>query len=54
MWYVAGGNLIIFDMLKKYKSKKSIFGYDTFYGMPKPIYKDKDNQGKDFSNTYEE
>ena len=50
-----GGNLIIFDMLKKkYKSKKSIFGYDTFYGMPKPIYKDKDNQGKDFSNTYED
>ena len=50
-----GGNLIIFDkIIKKYKSKKKIFGYDTFTGMPKPIYNDKSRDGISFLKLYKE
>ena len=50
-----GGNLIIFDKIKKkHRSKKKIYGYDTFYGMPKPKSEDKDNKGNKFINSYKE
>jgi DNA-binding transcriptional MerR regulator len=50
-----GGNLIIFDQLKKkYNSKKKIYGYDTFAGMPKPTVNDKDMQKKQFFETYKD
>jgi len=53
VWF--GGNLIIFDQLKKkHKSKKKIYGYDTFSGMPKPTLKDKDIQKKLFLENYED
>lgn len=53
VWF--GGNLIIFDQLKKkYNSKKKIYGYDTFSGMPKPTVKDKDMQKKQFFETYKD
>lgn len=50
-----GGNLIIFDHLKKkYNSKKKIFAYDTFVGMPRPTNNDKDFEGKSFLNNFED
>lgn len=43
--YRAGGTIILASMLKELNSKKHIYGFDSFEGMPEPNEEDKMKNG---------